>query len=149
MEQEKLTLKQILACVDFGYTNAWQEFTENEKKSISFWLLNRYVSSVKSNRNTQESALLKTNSYYNKNFASISLNKDSGHPELMWKLLCMCGSAGKQQFHPWIGFDKKSDQTKIKMLKDLYPNLKDDEVETLARISTEKEIKQLAAEYNG
>lgn len=147
MAQEKLTLKQILACVDFGYTNAWEEFSDEEKKSVSFWLLNRYASCVKGSRKLQEDSLIKTNTYYNKNFVNISLNKETGHSELMWKLLCMCGSTGKQQFHPWLGFGKKTDQKKIKVIKDLYPDLKDDEVETLAGIYTEKQISQLAKEY--
>ena len=34
-----------------------------------------------------------------------------------------------------------------KLLQDIYPNMKIDEVELLARISTKKELKQLAEEH--
>lgn len=147
MEQEKLTLKQILACADHGYKNAWKEFTDSEKKSVNFWLLNRYMSSVNGNRAAQERAVIITNEVYNKNFNSIKLNKDTGHSELAWQLLCVCGS-GKQQFHKWIGYAKKSkeDNERIKILEEEYPHLKSDEVKTLARILTEEQIKKLVAE---
>lgn len=149
MESEKLSLKQILACVDLGYSNAWDEFTEIEKKSVGFWLLNRYASSVSGNRTKQENAIIKTNEFYNKNFYSINLSKDKGHHALMWHLLCMCGSTGKQEYHVWIPQKKKSENSeKIKLLEQIYPDLKLDEVQTLARISTEEEIRELVKKYN-
>lgn len=147
MAQEKLTLKQILACVDLKYKNAWKEFTEQEKKSVNFWLLNRYVSSVSGNKNDQANAVLITNYVYNRNFNSISLNKENGHQELAWQLLCTCG-VGKQQYHKWIGYAKKSKShdEHIKLLEEMYPELKNDEVKTLAGILTEEQFKQLAKE---
>ena len=149
MESEKLSLKQILACVDLGYTNAWDEFTDEEKKSVSFWLLNRYASSVSGSRAKQENAIIKTNEFYNKNFYNINLSKEKGHHELMWHLLCMCGSTGKQEFHKWISYKMKSeDKEKIKLIEQLYPELKSDEVQTLAGISTDEEIRELVKKYN-
>lgn len=149
MEQEKLTLKQILACTDLGFKNAWQEFTDSEKKSVSFWLLNRYMSSVTGNRAAQERAVIVTNEVYNKNFNSIKLNKDNGHAELAWQLLCVCGS-GKQQFHKWIGHAKKSKEQNeiLRVIQQEYPHLKQDEVSTLARILTKEQIKKLLAEHD-
>ena len=59
------------------------------------------------------------------------------------------GATGKMEFHQYIGFKKKSaDNNKgIKLLEQIYPNMKQDEVELLARISTKKEIKQFAKEH--
>ena len=150
MASEKLNLKQILGCVDMNYKGAWKEFTDEEKKSVGFWLLNRYVSSVQGSRNKQELAVLKTNQYYNKHFNTIGVGKESGHQELMWQLLCMSGATGSIEFHPYIGFKKKgeSNSKAIKLLEEIYPHMKHDEVEILARISTKKELKQLAEEHN-
>ena len=44
MAQQKLPLKDILAAIDMGAKTVWDEFTDDERKQISFWLLNRYVS---------------------------------------------------------------------------------------------------------
>jgi len=149
MAQEKLNLKQILGCVDMNYKGAWKEFTDDEKKSVSFWLLNRYVSSVSGSRQKQENAVLKTNEFYNKNFNDIGVGKDNGHQELQWQLLCTAGGTRDIEFHSWIGFKKRngSNSKAIKLLQQIYPHLKEDEVETLAGISTKKELKQLAEEH--
>jgi len=149
MTDEKLTLKQTLGCIDMNYKGAWKEFSDEEKKSVSFWLLNRYVSSVKGSRQRQERAVLLTNYQYNKNFNDIGVGKDSGHPELLWQLLCMSGATGNIEFHQWIGHKKKgtNNSKAIKLIEEIYPHLKKDEVELLAGISTKKELKQLAEEY--
>lgn len=143
MSDNKLTLKQILGCVDLNYHNAWKEFTAEEKKSVSFWLLNRYASCVQGSRSKQENAVIKTNEIYNKNWNVLGTK----HPELQWQLLCLSGNTGKVEWHEWIGFKKKEsgDRDKIlKFLKEVYPEKKLDEVELLARISTKKEVRQLA-----
>ena len=144
MAQQKLPIKDILAAIDIGAKSVWDEFSDEERKQVSFWLLNRYVSSVKGNREKQELAIFKTNEYYNKNYMDISK-----HPKLQWQLLCMSGATGKIEFHQWIGFKKKtSDNNKAaKLIETIYPNMKQDEVELLAATSTKKEIKQLAEEH--
>ena len=149
MAETKLPLKDILAAIDMGAKNVWDEITDDERKQISFWLLNRYVSGINGSREKQELAVFKTNEYYNKNFNDIGVSKDKGHPKLLWQLLCMCGNTGKNEFHPWIGFKKRDGSTgkAMQLLEKIYPHLKTDEVETLARISTKKELKQLAEEH--
>ena len=105
---------------------------------------------MQGNRDAQELAVFKTNEYYNKNFNSIGVGKDNGHQQLMWQLLCMSGASGKIEYHPWIGFKKREGGSgaAIKLLEKIYPHLKNDEVELLARISTKKELKQLAEDYD-
>ena len=149
MASEKLNLKQILGCVDMNYKGAWKEFTDEEKKSVGFWILNRYVSNIKGSTKKQSDAVIKTNEFYNKNFNDIGVGK-TGHPELMWQLLCMSGATGNIEFHPYLGFKKKSESNSkaTKLLEQIYPNMKSDEIELLARISTKKELKELAEEYS-
>ena len=68
----------------------------------------------------------------------------------MWLLLCMCSYDGKTHFfHEWIGNKKKtgSDSKKVKFLTDIYPNRKIDEIELLAKMTTDKELKELAKRY--
>ena len=59
MAQQKLPIKDILAAIDMGAKNVWDEITDDERKQVSFWLLNRYVSSVQGNRDKQELAIFK------------------------------------------------------------------------------------------
>lgn len=145
MAQEKLAIKDILAAVDMGAKNIWDELSDEEKKQVSFWLLNRYVSTVQGSREKQELAVFKTNEYYNKNWNVLGTR----HPKLQWQLLCQAGNTGKIEYHPWIGFKKKAANDKgVKLIEHIYPNMKKDEAELLARISTTKELKQLAEEHN-
>ena len=150
MAAEKIAIKEILSWIDNGESAIWDQLEDEHKKQISFWLLNRYVSGIQGSRDKQELAVFKTNEYYNKHFNDIGVSKDKGHPKLLWQLLCMSGNTGKNEFHPWIGFKKRDGSTgkAMSLLEKLNPNMKTDEVELLARISTKKELKQLAEEYN-
>ena len=148
MAQEKLAIKEILSWIDNDEKDIWNHLEDDHKKQISFWLLNRYVSSVSGSREKQELAVFKTNQYYNKHFNDIGVGKENGHQQLMWQLLCMSGATGKNEFHPWIGFKKKTgNNNAVKLLQQIYPNMKQDEVELLAGLSTKKELKQLAEEH--
>jgi hypothetical protein len=48
---EKLELKEKLAAIDLGARSLWDDVNEDERKRIKgeFFILNRYISSVKSN----------------------------------------------------------------------------------------------------
>ncbi len=83
----KLPLKDVLAAIDMGAKEIWDELSNDEKKQVSFFLLNRYVSSQKGVRDSQELAVFKTNEYYNKNFFNIQK-----HKKLLWQLLCISGN---------------------------------------------------------
>ena len=141
----KLPIKDILAAIDMGAMNVWDELSDEERKQVNFWLLNRYASSIGGNRDAQELAIFKTNEYYNKNWNELGTR----HPKLQWQLLCQSGNTNKIEFHKWIGFKKKvGNNNAIKLLQKIYPNTKQDEVELLARISTKKELKELAKEHD-
>lgn len=138
----KLELKDILSAIDQGGADIWDMLTDEQKKSVSFFLLTRYVSSVKSSkRDIQEHFVLSVNEYYNKNW-----NLLQKHPKLLWKLLCLCSHESKQEFfHEWIGYKKKtSDSKKLKFLLEVYPNQKLKDLEVMAKINNTKDLKKLA-----
>ena len=140
----KLALKDILEAVDQGGRDLWDLFDEEQKKDVKFFLLNRYVSCVRtSNREVQEHFVLATNEYFNKHW-----NLLYKHPKLLWQLLCCCGYENKQAyFHEWIGNKKKAGEgKKLKLLQEMYPSRKMDELEMLADMMTTKELKYLAQE---
>src|SRR5210317_2200508 len=139
--------KVMITALDGGMRELYDAAGEDGQKEIKgdLWNLNRYMSSVKGSREKQELAVFKTNEYYNKNWAVLG-NKE---PKLQWQLLCVAGNTGKKEFHPWIGLKKKKDENSkaANIIAQLYPNMKQDEVNLLARISTKKEIRELAREH--
>ena len=64
---DKLSLKDTLGACDLGAHALWDELTDSQRKSIGFWLLNRYMSNVKGGRDKQELAVFKTNEYFRSN----------------------------------------------------------------------------------
>lgn len=143
---QKLKLNDILGAVDLGAHDVWDEFTDEQKKSVSFFLLNRYVSHVKtSNRELAEHYLILTNEFMNKNFYEIYK-----HPKLMWQLMCSCGHESKKvHYHEWMGVKRKKDSSSkaVKALLEIYPNAKVEDIELLATKLTKKDIKQLAKDH--
>jgi hypothetical protein len=144
----KVPLKEVIAAVDLNSRSLWDEVDDDQRKAIKneLWILNRYVSNVKtSNREQQQHFVLTVNEFFNKNW--FDLQK---HPKLLWLLLCMCSYNGEKIFyHEWIGLGKKAGKNskKIKLLQMIYPNLKDDEIDLLIEINTDAEIKELARDY--
>jgi hypothetical protein len=141
---DKIELKEKIAFVDLNAKSVWDEMTPEQQKSLKseLYILNRYISNVKSNkREIQEHFVLTVNEYFNKHWNTLQK-----HPKLLWQLLCMCSYDGSTQFyHEWIGFKKKTGSNKkTKFLEELMPNAKRDEIEMLAEMSTDKEIKDLA-----
>jgi hypothetical protein len=143
---DKIELKEKLAFVDMNVRQAWDEMTPEQQKSLKseFFILNRYISSVKGQkREVQEHFVLTVNEYFNKHWNSLQK-----HPKLLWLLLCMCSYNGETVFfHEWIGKKKVTGGKRIKLLEELMPHLKQDELEVMAKISTDKEIKDLARQY--
>jgi hypothetical protein len=145
---DKIELKEKIAFVDMNVRAAWDEMTDEQRKSLKseYFILNRYISSVKdSKRDIQEHFVLTVNEYFNKNW-----NDLQKHPKLLWLLLCMCSYNGEKTFfHEWIGAKKKTGTggKKLKFLEELYPDRKRDELELLAQLSTDKEVKDLARRY--
>ena len=146
MAYQAFPVKEVLACIDQNAKSVWKELTDEQKKCVNYWLLNRYASSVAGTREAQELAVVMTNQIYNKNWNELGTR----HPQLQWQLLCATHNASSSmRQHQWIGFKKKKgDNSKgVKLLEKIYPNMKQDEIELLANLSTKKELKVLAEEH--
>ena len=146
MAYQAFPVKEVLACIDQNAKSVWNELDDGQKKCVNFWLLNRYASSVNGDRDAQELAVILTNQNYNKNWNELGTK----HPKLQWQILCSTHNADSDiRSHQWIGFKKKTGNNKsIKLIQQIYPNMKQDEVELLARLSTKKELKELAKEHD-
>ena len=144
---EKIELKEKLSAVDQNIRELWDAMDPEQQKSLKseFFILNRYVSSAANQkRDIQEHFVLTVNEYFNKHW-----NDLQKHPKLMWLLLCMCSYNGEKTFfHEWLGNKKKEGGSKkIKFLEEIYPTRKKDELELLAEISTDKDLKELARKH--
>jgi len=142
MAGQGLKLNEILAAVDMNAKHIWDELNEEQRKSIVFYTLNRYISSVQGSREDKEHFVLLGNERFNKNLFLL-LNK---HPKLLWQLACSCGNESKKIFfHKWLKLIKEKNK-KEQFLADLFPNMKMADIATMAKITSDKEIKEYCKE---
>jgi len=133
-----------MAAFDRKDRDYYDKFTDEEKKQFSTYLMLRYGASVSGNKDLQAYYLMATNKYVNKHF--FDLNK---HTKLQW-LMCTTVSPNMgNQFHYWLAAKKKEGKSTNKLRKvvaELYPNMKSDELDMFMSMNTEKEIKEYCKE---
>lgn len=139
---DKVELKEKITAVDQNIRELWDALDDTNKKLLKseLYILNRYISNVKSPKaEIQEHFVLAVNEYFNKNWNTLQ-----NHPKLLWMLLCMCSYNGQTTFwHEWIGNKKNGTSGKKEaFLEKLYPTMKYSDIELLAKITTDKEIKE-------
>jgi hypothetical protein len=134
---DKLSINNEMAQFDRKNRAFYDELTVDEKKKFSNFLMIRYGSSVQGSRDLQEFYLISTNERLNKNFFAINR-----HPKLQWLAATTVSPGMGTQRHQWIAPKKKEPGTGSirKQLAELYPHLRDDELELMAEINTKKDI---------
>jgi hypothetical protein len=134
---DKLSINNEMAQFDNKNRDFYNELTAEERKKFATFLMIRYGSSVTGGRDLQEFYLIATNERLNKHFFAMHR-----HPQLQW-LMATTVSPGMGTFrHNWISNKKKEASTTSikKQLAEIYPNLKDDELELMAQLNTKKDV---------
>jgi len=132
---DKLNIGYEMAQFDRKNRDFYDELTTEERKKFSNYLMIRWGSSVQGSRDLQEFYVISTNERLNKHFFAI--NK---HPKLQWLCASSVSPGLGDQRHQWISPKKKEPGGIKKQLAEMFPNMKTDEVELLAAITTKKEL---------
>lgn len=113
----------------------YNELTDEEKKKFSTFLMIRWGSSVSGSSDLQTVYLEYCNDNLNKHF--FALHK---HPKLQWLMATAVSPGLGPQRHNWIATKKKEGTTAShrKILAELYPNMKEDELDLMAKINDKK-----------
>ena len=138
---DKLGINNEMAQLDTKNRAFYDELDEEERKKFSTYLMMKYSANVEGSSDLQAWYLLASNERVNINFFDLSK-----HPKLQW-LSCTSVSPGMgKQRHYWLNGKKKegSNTKTVKFLTKIYPTLKTDEIELLAQLNSDKEIKELA-----
>ena len=122
---------------DLKNRNFYDELTDDERKKFSTFLMLRWGSAVEGSRDLQEFYLVATNERLNKNFFAMGK-----HPKLQWLCATTVSPDMGTPRHNWIAPKKKEPGASSirKQLAEIYPHLKDDELELMAEINTKKDI---------
>ena len=143
---DKLHISNEMRQLDLKNRDFYDELTPEERKKFSTFLMIRWSSAVQvgnssRDKNIEQYYLQSCNENLNKHFFAISK-----HPKLQWLLATTVGPGVGEYRHPWIAPKKKQPgaSAKRKALTAMYPHYKDDEIEVMMQIVSDKEIKQYA-----
>lgn len=141
---EKLSIQNEMAQFDLKNRSFYDELTDEERKKFSNYLMIRWGSSVQGVRELQEYYLIATNERLNKHFFTVNR-----HPKLQWLMATSVSPDMGIHRHQWIAPKKKDASTNEvkKALLELYPTMKDSDIEVLAKFVDKKELKQYLREY--
>jgi len=134
---DKLNIANEMRQFDRKNRDFYKNLTDEERKKFSNYLMIRWGSAVEGSRELQEFYLIATNERFNKHF--FTLNR---HPELQWLCATTVSPDMGTPRHTWIAPKKKEAgaSAKRKQLQEIYPHYKDDEIDVMMQITTQKEI---------
>ena len=134
---DKLNIANEMRMFDRKVRTFYDELTTEERKKFSNYLMIRWGSAVEGSRELQEFYVISTNERLNKHFFDVSR-----HPKLQWLMATSVSPDIGTPRHPWIAPKKKEAglSAKRKALMEIYPDYKDDEIDVMAQITSQKEI---------
>jgi hypothetical protein len=144
---DKLSIQNEMMQFDRKNRLFYDSLTDEERKKFSNYLMIRWGSSIQGSAELQGYYLQSSNHYINKHFFNINR-----HPKLQWLCATAVSPDLGTQRHQWIAPKKKEAGASgiRKQIAELFPHLKDDEVELMSKINTKKDIdaylKQLGQE---
>jgi hypothetical protein len=141
MTTDKLSIANEMAQFDSKNRDFYDDLTEEERKKFSPFLMIRYGATVKGNTDLEAYYLISCNERLNRNFFDINTTQ---HKKLQWLLATTVSPGMGRQFHQWIAPKKKDtgNNRVEKLLRELYPDLRDDEIALLARLNTRDDLQQ-------
>jgi hypothetical protein len=118
----------------------YDKFTDEDRKKFSTYLMLKYGANVSGNADMQAYYLMATNERVNKHFFEINR-----HTKLQWLTCTTVSPQMGNQFHYWLkGKKKEGDNKSQKFLAKLYPTMKSDEIDLMARINDKRDIADMA-----
>ena len=134
---DKLSIANEMTQFDRKNREFYNELTDEERRKFSNYLMIRWGSAVQGSKELQEFYVIATNQRLNRHFFAVNR-----HPRLQWLCATTVSPGLGTQRHVWIAPKKREPgATGIrKQLAELYPHLKDDEVELMSRINDKKDL---------
>ena len=139
----KLEIANEMREFDLKRREFYDELNDEEQKAFSPYLMLRWGASVTGNSDFQKFYLRNCNEQANKHFFTLSK-----HKKLQWLMLCNVSPNMGIQRHEWIAFGGKGASDKrLKILSDIYPDQKIDDLETLLKVMTDTEFKTMMLDH--
>jgi hypothetical protein len=136
-KKRELDLTRVLKAMDQKNYGFYESLTDAEKKEFTAFVMMRFLSSSSGDRDIQEWFIEMTNEFVNKNHWSISK-----HTNLTWKL-CAAVGTGIPTFHKYLPTKKIELDKFEKLLGELYPSMKLDDIRMLSNMMDDNDREEL------
>jgi len=136
---DKLSIANEMRQLDSKNRDFYDELTPEERKKFSTFLMLRWGSAVEGSRELQEYYVQSCNHYLNRHFFAMSR-----HPKLQWLMATAVSPGMGTMRHNWIAPKKKESgaSARRRALQEIFPHYKDDEIDVMMSLTTQKEIDQ-------
>jgi len=145
MAAPQIPLNQILSAMDRKDRDFYDNLSDELKKKFSPFLMLKYSASVQSSAEMEHYYIASTNHYANMNMFDLAK-----HPKLQWLMLTAASPGAGTQHHKWIKQKPKPKNVSApikKKLLELFPSMKEDDIDTLSTLTTKKELNQYVKDH--
>jgi len=143
---DKLHIGYELERLDRKDRNFYDSLSDEEKKKFSPFLMIRWAASITGDYDTQYYYLYNVNENLNRHFFDISTAQ---HKKFQWLLASTISPGAGIQKYRWLAAKKKEsgNSKAAKLLRELYPVAKEDEIKLMAELNTTADLKDLARKH--
>lgn len=142
---DRLNIRNEMAAYDRKQRDYYDCMTEEEQKKFSPYLMIRWGSTVQGSRDLQEFYVIAANQLVNRHYFSVNTAR---HKKLHWLLNTAVSPDLGVQKHYWIPMQKRiSSSKKHQILRELRPDLREDDIDLLAQINSQHDIDQYLKDH--
>jgi hypothetical protein len=137
--QEKLSITQVLNAVNRRDRHFYNNLSTEKQKQFNAFIMMRYISNPSVSPEIEQWFITKTHEYVNRHFWQLNRK----HPELIWNLYASVGVGAACKYQYLNSVNVVSKNKTVNLLAEYYPNMKLDDIQTLAAIMTQQDIDNL------
>jgi len=145
MAAPQIPLNQILNAMDRKDRDFYDNLSDELKKKFSPFIMLKYGASVYGSPDLEDYYIASTNKHANGNMFDLAK-----HPKLQWLMLTTISPGIGTQNHKWIKGKPKPKNVSApikKQLLELFPTMKEDDVDVLSTLTTKKELRQYVKDH--
>lgn len=149
MAENSIKLADLFGAINRKDRDWWERLSDEQRKKFSSWLYSRYMSIVRHNNpDMHRYYVLATNTVLNRDLSRLTKH----HAKLIYLLMTTLPNEFSRVDHQYIPpmkknrSDKKTNN-KMRILGELYPARKINDIETLAGLLSDADFEQLMVGY--
>lgn len=139
----QVPIDQVMTAVDLRKGDYYAKLGDEDRKSVSTYMAQRWASQVQGTRDIQEEYLVSVNEYSNVDYIATT----SAHEELRWRAIALCGLGFKQR-HEFIPPKTKKKDKLTAWLIEQFPAMSDEEIELFKTINGTDVFENIAISQN-